>query len=464
MKSPHRARALLALAALFFAAATPSLAQLENDRGAQDGILAIAAAPGSPDAQGIASISSSDTKSLADGLYMDGVWQATYGAGFSSVTVTLPFIYNDRLYTSGTLRLSYWATTYYPARGASITGYRLATFATFAPLLPYHYYYDIVRSGAMSVPPNGTYWLVLVLEEYDPSRCSDPGGYCLADDAVSFQQRTFGPATAGISLNQSVMPNPASVGKDLVYDLKIYNSGPATATNVVLTDTIPGSAAYIWASPGCSGTVTVTCSIGSIAAGGSASTRIVIRPSVAGVLTNFASATASEFDPVTSDNSSSVSVSVNVPLPGVPALRYRLYSPVSLEHHFTTDLNEYNVLGASGAWIQEGTVGKVLNNPGSFGGVGAVPYYRLYNTFTRWHHWTTDPNEYYTLTTYPGWNGEGVDGYLLPSTTSGATQLFRLVYPNGTGLHHWTTDSNEYSVLITVYGWVGEGGTGYVVR
>jgi uncharacterized protein DUF5648 len=145
-------------------------------------------------------------------------------------------------------------------------------------------------------------------------------------------------------------------------------------------------------------------------------------------------------------------------------LRYRLYSPASLEHHFTTDLNEYTVLGASGAWVQEGTVGNVLNNPGTFNGVEAVPYYRLYNTFILWHHWTTDPNEYYTLITFPGWGGEGVDGYILPTTTTGAIQLYRLVYPNGTGLHHWTVDSNEYTTLINTYGWVGEGGAGFVIQ
>jgi hypothetical protein len=122
------------------------------------------------------------------------------------------------------------------------------------------------------------------------------------------------------------------------------------------------------------------------------------------------------------------------------------------------------VLGASGSWVQEGTVGKVLNNPGSFNGVTATPYYRLYNTVTLWHHWTTDPNEYYTLIGYPGWNGEGVDGYILPTNTTGAEQLFRLVYPNGTGLHHWTVDTNEYTTLINTYGWVGEGGAGFVIQ
>jgi hypothetical protein len=149
------------------------------------------------------------------------------------------------------------------------------------------------------------------------------------------------------------------------------------------------------------------------------------------------------------------------------AQRYRLYSDVTKEHHFTTDLNEYNVLGTYvGTWVQEGAVGKVLNNPGSFGGVTAVPYYRLYDNSTRWHHWTTDANEYYTLGfVYSGWNLEGVDGYILPTAAVGTTQLYRLNYPALGALHHWTIDANEYNTLITpAYGWVGEGGSGFVIQ
>jgi hypothetical protein len=149
---------------------------------------------------------------------------------------------------------------------------------------------------------------------------------------------------------------------------------------------------------------------------------------------------------------------------GIPVSRYRLYSDVTKEHHFTTDLNEYNTLGTyTGTWVQEGAVGKVLDNPGSFGGVQAVPYYRLYDPSTHWHHWTTDPNEYYTLAV-AGWNAEGVDGYILPTQAPGTIQLYRLNYPALGSLHHWTIDANEYNTLINSYGWVGEGGSGFVVQ
>lgn len=131
--------------------------------------------------------------------------------------------------------------------------------------------------------------------------------------------------------------------------------------------------------------------------------------------------------------------------------RYRLYSPVTLEHLFTTDVNEYNVLGGfAGVWEKEGTSSRVYNGPANVSGVDAVPYYRLYDKTKRWHHWTTDRNEYQTLRQFSAiYDAEGVDGYVLPSPVAGSTPLYRLLYVPIAGLHHWTTDENEKNVLLT---------------
>jgi hypothetical protein len=158
-----------------------------------------------------------------------------------------------------------------------------------------------------------------------------------------------------------------------------------------------------------------------------------------------------------------IAASTGAALAGSPVARYRLYSPVTREHHFTTDLNEYMTLGSQvGTWVQEGTVGKVLDNPGTFNGVTAVPYYRLYNPSSQQHHWTTDANEYAALISV-GWQGEGIDGYILPRATTGTMPLYRLFLPS-TGTHHWTVDANEYNTLIAAYGWIGEGIAGYVIQ
>lgn len=97
------------------------------------------------------------------------------------------------------------------------------------------------------------------------------------------------------------------------------------------------------------------------------------------------------------------------------------------------------MLGQYQQWVQEGTQGKVLNNPGIYNGVTAVPYYRLYDASYGWPHWTKDANEYYTLINYRGWSGEGANEYILPlsPTTTNTLLLYRLVYGGDSrGLHH----------------------------
>jgi len=274
------------------------------------------------------------------------------------------------------------------------------------------------------------------------------------------------PQSADVAITQAASPDPVGAGKDVMFTLTITNHGPAAATNVVATNPIPAGSSYVWTSAACAlAAGTVTCNVGPLAAGASVVRKVVVRPAAAGSITNDATVAAAESEPNSTDNESSATVTVDPVPPGVPVSRYRLYSPVTLEHHFTTDLNEYNTLGTFvGTWVQENTVGKVLDNPGSFNSVAAVPYYRLYDNATRWHHWTTDANEYYTLGQYPNWNQEGVDGYLLPTNPSGTTQLYRLNYPYLPGLHHWTIDTNEYTTLINQYGWIGEGGSGFVVQ
>ena len=89
----------------------------------------------------------------------------------------------------------------------------------------------------------------------------------------------------------------------------------------------------------------------------------------------------------------------------------------------------------------------------------AVPYYRLYNPNSFEHHWTTDANEYTVLGTI-GWIQEGADGYVFASQVSGSEPLYRLYNPND-GLHLWTMDANEKKVLIGI-GFIDEGIACYV--
>jgi uncharacterized repeat protein (TIGR01451 family) len=267
-----------------------------------------------------------------------------------------------------------------------------------------------------------------------------------------------------LSVSQLVSTAVLSTGKDVVYQLTASNSGGASATGVSLVDTLPAGTSFVWASPGCvNASGIVTCSIGNLAGGASTQIKLVVRPETSGTMINSLTVNSAQVDSNIANNSSTDTSIVSSTLAGTAITRYRLYSPVTLEHHYTTDFNEYSVLGGNGNWAQEGPVGKVLNNPGVFNGVSAVPYYRLYNLITRWHHWTTDANEYYTLASYSHWVGENVDGYILLTPTTGAVALFRLVFVSIPGLHHWTIDAHENSVLIGGGGWTAEG-VAYVIQ
>ena len=128
-------------------------------------------------------------KSLANGLYLSGVF--TYSFVNGNATATLDQIENDSALATGALQLSLWAVTERPARGQGVSGYRLAAFSDLSPLASHSGYSNIVRSDAYSRPPDGLYWIVLALSEYDPVSC--PGdGYCLEDTFVSFEQVAWG--------------------------------------------------------------------------------------------------------------------------------------------------------------------------------------------------------------------------------------------------------------------------------
>ncbi len=130
-------------------------------------------------------------KTAANGLQMVGNFSYTISGG--NVQINLDRINNaSTTRTSGTLRLELWATTTQPAREAAFTGYRLAVSSTFSPLAPGSAYTSIVRTAAFTPPPDGTYWLVLVLSEFNSVTCSAADSYCISDTGVFSSQRTFG--------------------------------------------------------------------------------------------------------------------------------------------------------------------------------------------------------------------------------------------------------------------------------
>lgn len=112
------------------------------------------------------------------------------------------------------------------------------------------------------------------------------------------------PAFAAVDLvvNNNPVKDPVAAGAIAEFTVRVDNNGTTGATAVQLIDTIPAGATYVGtrdpipASASCGGVVggKVTCAMGNVAAGGSASIVIQMRTTAAGTLTNVASAVSAE--------------------------------------------------------------------------------------------------------------------------------------------------------------------------
>jgi uncharacterized repeat protein (TIGR01451 family) len=121
-------------------------------------------------------------------------------------------------------------------------------------------------------------------------------------------------SSVDLSIVKSVSPNPGQVGLNLSYRLTATNKGPATATNVNVTDTLPAGVSLVSASSTvgipCTGTAVVTCALGSLPLDASAVVTIVVTPSMPGQLLNSATVSATETDYDNTNNTAAISTQV----------------------------------------------------------------------------------------------------------------------------------------------------------
>ena len=115
-------------------------------------------------------------------------------------------------------------------------------------------------------------------------------------------------AEADLSVTKQGPTGQAISGTSMSYVLTVTNSGPSDATGVTFTDTLPEGVTYATSSlgsPACvESTGTVTCGLGVIAAGETASFSILVNvgSSTTGFITNTVSVTSGVTDPDQSDN------------------------------------------------------------------------------------------------------------------------------------------------------------------
>jgi uncharacterized repeat protein (TIGR01451 family) len=151
---------------------------------------------------------------------------------------------------------------------------------------------------------------------------ANPGGttlHCTVDFLLNGLHQDGFQQSVSITVNGAdlavVKTGPALVteGHNLTYHLVATNNGPANATAVVVTDTLPSNSTFVSASAGCVHAAgVVICTIGNLANGASASFDIVVTAGSAGTsLTNKAEVAGHQFDPNLANNTSTLVTTLN---------------------------------------------------------------------------------------------------------------------------------------------------------
>jgi uncharacterized repeat protein (TIGR01451 family) len=152
---------------------------------------------------------------------------------------------------------------------------------------------------------------------------SNPGGttlHCTVDflqngllASPAFQQSVAITVNGADLAVTKTGPSLVTEGHNLTYHLTATNNGPANATGVAVTDTLPSNSTFVSASAGCTPSAgVVTCAVGSLAAGASVSFDITVTAGSTGsTLVNTATIHGNQSDPVSGNNTATVTTALN---------------------------------------------------------------------------------------------------------------------------------------------------------
>lgn len=129
------------------------------------------------------------------------------------------------------------------------------------------------------------------------------------------------PAIADIAVSMTDEPDPVAAGNQLTFRITVENHGPDDAEAVRLLDLLPAGTVLVSASASagwCPNEPAVTCELGWMGPGGSASVTIVVRPTIAGELENIATMQSTERDPFPENDSAITTTVVTASTSPVP--------------------------------------------------------------------------------------------------------------------------------------------------
>ena len=177
-----------------------------------------------------------------------------------------------------------------------------------APLQPY----GATLSAFSGLDPNGL-WSLYVFDDATGTGGSIAQGWSLSITTGTQMCCRL----ADLALTKSASPDPVTNGSKLTYTLTVTNLGPSQATHVVVTDPLPANSEFVVATPS-QGTAVlsdgiVACDMGTVEAGAQARLTIVVKPTLKAPLTNTATVTSADPDPVPGNNASTTVTQVGDP-------------------------------------------------------------------------------------------------------------------------------------------------------
>ena len=182
------------------------------------------------------------------------------------------------------------------------------TRATLAPLMPATF------EIAVSVPLTAFGLLTDVAEV----RATTPDPMPTNNRATAVTDVRVAPAD--LTIAKTANAPELFVGARAIFTILVRNDGPGRAEDVVVTDILPAGST-LESAPGCTGTATVTCNVGTLAAGTTATFTLTVRmPSTSGPVTNTATVTSTTPDPTPGNNAGTATITAVAVPAAIPTL------------------------------------------------------------------------------------------------------------------------------------------------
>lgn len=182
--------------------------------------------------------------------------------------------------------------------------------------------YDLRNEDEAAIMAVGNYWgstSGIDARIYDDEESGNAMGPVNFDEALatSTTDTCIAATAADLDVTKTAAPSSGPPGTVLTYTVTVTNNGPATATDVVVTDPLPDEVTFVSADAGCTHSLgTVTCEAGNLEDGESASFEISVRVNqgVTGSFENTAYAVADEPD-TDADSTAGASFNATVAAP-----------------------------------------------------------------------------------------------------------------------------------------------------